>query len=276
MAGIAVILGGSTAFAQQPTVTVQGTLAPNAYGSPSFDAWSANAIQAIELGLSTYGAAGPAQFNTDTTTQPTSHNVVTGFPSWLGNANPAATFGSAYANELGDRATFDVLVNGNGQKISLANLAFNSVSSDPGNNLGFGWGPTVPNPYFGPFTEYDPYDIGLIFNQGGGVTVINSGPATQLVDELISVGAGDAYDAYLSDPGTSPQNIIDSDLANGTSRYPAVESYTYTGTWLMTDGTDVLASASDTLSFSAPDSGSTIALFSGAFIALNWLRRRLA
>ena len=42
-----------------------------------------NGIYAMENSLSSYGAAGPAQFNVSTTPLPFTDNFVTGFQSWL-------------------------------------------------------------------------------------------------------------------------------------------------------------------------------------------------
>jgi hypothetical protein len=253
--------GALSASAQStPTITVVPTMAPNAYGSPSIDAWTQNAITGIEDGQTTVGAPGPTQYNAASGPLPNAYNNVTSYSSWLGQANPPG----AYAGEYGNRATFDVLVNGNGSKIDLADLAFNSVSSDPNNNLGFGFGPGIPNPYFGPFTDYDSQDIGLIFNQDGSTTVVNSGDASQLVDEIISVSAGDAYwpVSATSSPADEQAAIDESDAAVG--------SYTYTGSFYL-DG----ASGSATFDF-VPDSGgmslNVVAL--GGLLGFGWMLKK--
>jgi len=120
-------LGGSTGcpghagICDNVGITVTPWLAPNKFGSPSFTPAEANAVAAMQQGLSTNGAAGPAQFNAQTTPVTSSQVVVTNFNSWMGDINPAATFGAAYANELGNRMTFGLAVNGTGRRSRFRN-----------------------------------------------------------------------------------------------------------------------------------------------------------
>jgi hypothetical protein len=211
----------------QVTITTEATMAPNGYGSPSYDTWAANGIYAMENGLTSYGAAGPAQFNVTTSPLPVSANFVTGFPSWMGQADPAAP----YNNELGTRASFVAVINGNGSLINMNNFGITMTSSDAGNALGVSW----PNNSISPGDwTYDAGDIGLIFNNhiniAGGFTVVNSGDPGQMVNEIISIGAGNAYDGYLGDdpaPGATDQDIINYDLASVPNGYDFTGTFTY-------------------------------------------------
>src|SRR5665647_232818 len=80
--------------AQAITISVDTWLAPNAFGSPSYGQAAINAGQAMYQGVTTYGAAGPTQFNAVSNVT-AAQAIVTDFPSWMGVANPSG----AYANE---------------------------------------------------------------------------------------------------------------------------------------------------------------------------------
>src|ERR1700722_12688772 len=88
----AICLTAAISDSAQVTISVEGTMAPNAYGSPSWDSWVNNAFYAAEYGLTSYGAAGPTQFSVTSTPLPVSYNMVTGFNSWEGQADPAAPY----------------------------------------------------------------------------------------------------------------------------------------------------------------------------------------
>ena len=260
-ASLAATICANAQETQQPvTITTEATMAPNAYGSPSFDAWAANGIYAAENGLTSYGAAGPTQFTVDNSPLPVAANFVTGFSSWEGQADPAAL----YNNEYGTRASFVSVINGNGSLINMNNFGVTLTSSDPGNALGVDWpnNSILPNDW-----TYDTYDIGLIFNNGeniaGGFTIVDSGDPGQWVNEIISIGAGDAYDGYLGDipgdPGATDQQIINYDTAG-------LDSYSLTGTF--TYGT---ASGSATADFTAPEPAAVpepSTYFAGALLLL--------
>jgi hypothetical protein len=229
-----------------PTITVQATLAPNAYGSPSWTQWTLNGLYAAQFNLGSYGAAGPTQYNVVTGPLPTADNIVTGYPSWLGQADPTG----AYAGEYGNRASFTVEINGNGGLVSISEMGFYGNSSDPGDLLGAGF--SWPNDSIVPGDwTYDATDIGIIDNPGGSYTYVTSGPATQLVNEIISIGAGNAYPSYLGDdpnPGATDQQTLDYDLA----QTPA--SYDFTGTF--TYGDSLSGSATFDFIPTVPDAGS--------------------
>lgn len=224
----AISMAAAMIASAQVTITVDPTMAPNAYGSPSFAPWAANGIYAVENNLSSYGVAGPSQFNITTTPLPVAYNFATGYNSWLGQAP------GPYPDELGNRASFVTVINGNGSLINMNNVGFIMSSSDPSNNLGY----SFPTGTWG----YDQYDIGLVFSNGlnisGGYAIINSGDPGQQVNEIISIGAGNAYASYDTvatgdddpNPGdTTDQQILNYDISQAPSSYDFTGTFTYGG-----------------------------------------------
>ena len=221
-AAAALTLGASAAHAAI-SITVSTTLAPNAFGSPSYSAWVQNAIDAQDAGLSTFGAAGPTQFNTTGSTMnvSASQGVVTGFNSWMGVADPAAP----YQSELGNRMSFSLVVNGDGQQIEIDKLSFNAASSDAGNALGFNFGEGA----YAYSTQYVGVNFGIDGHLGGGDdSFITSGSSNQLVDAIIGRGSGNSLAAYC--PGCSQadeQAAIDAQAAYWTKPATFTGTYTY-------------------------------------------------
>jgi hypothetical protein len=255
------VISASNFSAQaQVTITTEATISPEPFGlSPSYNAWAANGLSAAESGLSSFGAAGPTQFNLNTAPLPAIENFGTVFPSWLGNAFPAAP----YANEHGNQAEFVGIINGNGSLISINNMGASMSSSDPADGLGFSFPNDIIDP--GDWT-YDADDIGLIFNNGlnisGGFTIVNSGLPDQPVNEIISIGLGNNYfDANdLGNPVADQQSLaIDA---------AAIGGYDFTGTFTYGNAT-----GSGTISF-VPDASATWALLAGGCAGLAWLRRK--
>jgi hypothetical protein len=253
----AAITLASLAFSVLPAradivVDVVPWLAPNAYGSPSWDQAQLNAVTGMMNGGVATGT-GPSAFvpNSNVTA---AQAIVTGFPSWMGQANPGAAFGSAYANELGNRMTFGVAVFGNGQEFSISQLSFNAASSDAGNGLGFGF---AAGSY-----SYSADYVGVIINPDGSKTYITSGPSTQLVDEVFGRGSGNSYAAYC-DPCTTAQQQAAIDAA------AAGASYKFTGTYSV-DG----ASGSGTFNVSAVPELQTWAMMILGFFGLGFIGYR--
>jgi len=167
--------------------------APNAFGSPSWNpGYVQNALNALENGLSSVGnpATSPTAYY-QVTTETDRNNIVTSFPSWQGFANPGAMFGAAFANELGNRLHFGVHILGNGTQFSLSGLAFDMESTDPGDIFQF------VGDFSTPSDVYSSTRIGINYGpdhiKGTPDDVrITSGPATQVVDEIVYVGVGNA------------------------------------------------------------------------------------
>ena len=76
----------SPAQNQGITITVFPALAPNRWGSPSWNAWASNAVTAILNGYSSYGdPSSPTFYQQITNAVPVTNNMVTSFPSWMGS-----------------------------------------------------------------------------------------------------------------------------------------------------------------------------------------------
>ena len=181
----------------------------------------------------------------------------------MGRAYPVAPS----ANESGNQAEFVSVINGNGGLISINNFGITLSSSDPGNSLGASWPNNSIQP--GDWTYGAAHTVGIDFNNGlninGGFTVIDSGSPDQLVNEIISVGAGNNYfDSGRSGNPAFDQLSINFDAA-------LIGSYDFTGAFSYGDQRD-----SATFEFvQAPDASGTWALLAGGLVGLAWLRRKL-
>jgi hypothetical protein len=213
---LGLLCASAAAHADPVTISVTPWLAPNAFGSPSWTQAQLNAVQAEMNGVSTFGAPGPTQFNAQTTPITGGEAVVTPFTSWMGVADPTG----AFADELGNRMTFAVAITGNGgAQFSISELSFVGTSSDPLDALGFSFGA-------GSYAYSDDY-VGVVDNPDGSVTLIDSGPSTQLVNAIYGRGSGNSFAAASCSPCTTAQEqaaIDDAASYNGTP-------YTFTGTY---------------------------------------------
>lgn len=245
-------------------ITVVPWLAPNAYGSPSFAAAQANAVQAMYLGVTSFGTAGtPAYFQARSNVT-TAENVVTGFNSWLGQADPGTVFGPAFAGELGNRMTFALRVDGDGSQFSISQMSFSAVSTDaPYNALNFSFAAGGYN--------YGPGYQGVL--KGSDLTLwtaddifVTAGPNAQLVDGLVGRGSGNSFAAYC--PGCS---LADQQAAiNDVASYPGFD-FTFTGTYMI--GTDF---RSGTFNISAVPEPASLALLGLGLAGLGFSRRKKA
>jgi len=277
--GAAVLLGttalagltGRPASADTITMTIVAAEAPNAFGSPSYSAWAANAIYAAEHGLSSYGTPGTPSYYQEVTSGTDSSNIVTSFPSWNGVANPPPPF----SHELGNRLTYTVIVtDSTGADISLSELRGLMTSSDPLNTFGFtyNWstgqlaysGGTYTSP-----TNYSAGQVGLIT---GDLTPITSGPATQLVNELIVTGFGNAL-ANTSSAACKALGSSQAAINCVEAQYKALMPFDITATFSLVGTPNGTISASDSVPFPAPEPG-TLTLFGSAVAGLGLLGKR--
>ena len=194
------------------TISVFPALAPNRWGSPSWNAWASNAVTAILNGCSSYGdPSSPTFYQQITNAVPVTNNLVTSFPSWMGVADPGSAFGPAFAQESGNRLTFGMDIKGGTNLISIAQLSFTMASTDPGNTLGWTYSP-IPYSYSGLNTgSANPVYLGIIYGPNGQNTYVTNGPATQLVNEIITCGSGNAWwpDGTSADSiATQQSNIV--------------------------------------------------------------------
>jgi hypothetical protein len=150
------------------------------------------------------------------------NNIVTGFSSWNGVANPSG----AYASELGNRLLFGLDVRGNGAEISIDQLSF-VMSSTDGNTLGYSFGLGS----YGYSSQYVGWDYGVDGIRGTADDIfITSGAASQQVDEIVSRGSGSAWAVYEGNyPGTLQDGINQAAADLGSSPIDFTGTYTLGG-----------------------------------------------
>jgi hypothetical protein len=232
--GIASLLAAHAASAA-PVGNIYASLAPNIDGSPSFPAYDSNAMTALQNGASTGGTIGQPSYYSqiaDGANLIPGDFIVTDFPSWMGNADPGTTFGTAYANELGTRIHYGAVISGNGAKISISQLSFNIAYNDT-THTDLSLFSVAEGAYV-----YDSDHEGVIFGVGGP-TYVTSGPNTQPVDEIITRGSAIGYAVLTSDTGATNQDKIDNWLAPNFGSDP----YSFTGQYsidssLVTEATE--------------------------------------
>jgi hypothetical protein len=212
-----------------PTIFVAPTIAPNTFGSPSFAAWQANAVAALQAGSSSAGTPGTPSHYSQTNTTTAGGIIVTNFPSWMGQADPGSVFGAGYANELGNRAHFSIHIGQTGAltAFSISQLSFNLTATDPALDFGFAAGSY----------NYGAGYVGLNYGVDGikGTSddfFVTGGPNTQLVHELFGRGSGNAFEALCSGCTLAQQQAVLADVANyinGQGGITMVGTYTLTG-----------------------------------------------
>lgn len=205
----------------QTVIEVYPAFAPNAFGSPSYAAWYGNAVLALQTGTLLTPPAPTGSFGTPGYYEPLANNAIIPASSlsvsnfanlWLGNANASATYGAAYANELGTRLHFSIRVStpsgiGNyniANQISISQLSFAATSSN--GDLDFSFAAGVYN--------YSDQYVGVLYGAdqafgGGDDTYITGGPNTQLVDAIVGRGSGSAYEVLSGDAGVTNQDKVD-------------------------------------------------------------------
>jgi hypothetical protein len=175
------------------TITVTPSLAPNAFGPASFGPWTSNAVNALYNGQSSAGTPGTPTFYLAQSNVEAKDLVVTNFPSWMGQADPATAFGAAYGAEGGNRGHFGLVILGEGQQFSISELSFTGTSTDPGHLLNF-----ALDGY-----DYSTSYVGVLAGGDGTVgtgddVFVTSGPSTQLVDALFGRGSGNAIEGLCT------------------------------------------------------------------------------
>lgn len=262
----AVALLGVNAPAQADiSMTVYPSSAPNVFGSSSWNAYRLNALNSIQNGLGNIG---------DRNSDPTAYEIagakidpgdviVSGFNSWRGVAGPAAPFN----NEFGNRMHFGLHIVGGGAnpQFRLADLAFNMSSGDSFNSLAF-----VGN-FVG--LDYSLNRFGIDYGAdrvlgGGDDVTYTTGNGLSLVDEIVYVGVGNAFDASF-EVGMTNQDKLDSVIAYINNEGPFDISCTYT---LNNPNGGFLADGSGSVIVPAPGAAALLGL--GGIVASR--RRRAA
>lgn len=238
---LAILFGFCTTTKADFTVDVVASPAPNFFGSPSWDAYAANAVDSLE---NSSGGIG------DRNTDPTAYEVFTSgsfvsaeelivsdFSSWRGVANASSPFGG----EFGNRLHFGLHIVGDGATMfRLEDLTYEITSGD-GDELG------TSGDFVG--FDYSPIRVGIDWGAdrmkgGGDDEIVNDEAGTRFVDELIYVGVGNAYNASDA-PGATDQEKLDATIASAQSNgyFDVTASYTLTDD----TGTDILATGSTSL-----------------------------
>lgn len=78
--------------AEAISISVTPALAPNAFGSPSWGGWEANAVTGELSGGVPTGTPGTSTYFQPQSMVTLKETIVTGFPSWLGQADPGTVF----------------------------------------------------------------------------------------------------------------------------------------------------------------------------------------
>jgi hypothetical protein len=262
VAGLALASVAGVASADAYKIVVSPSLAPNAFGSPSFADYQSNAVTAIVSNASTHGdPSSPAYYEKITGPISVATAIVTGFPSWRGDANVSG----AYANEYGNRVTFGVdITSTTGSQFSISQLSFSAATDDATNSLGFSYAAGAYN--------YSAGYVGILYGtdgqKGGGDDVyITSGLNTQLVNEIVGRGSGNSWAVYSTDPGATNQEKID----NGASAVWAGRSgsnITFTATYSIDGSSDSAAVVFDAPNDAAAAAGTPLpsAAASGTFL----------
>jgi hypothetical protein len=116
------------------TISVFPSIGPSPFGSPSYAAYQASAVNALELGQTTFGTSGTPSYYAQTSTFNGAQIIGTcsvatvsatcppgsGFNSWMGQASPSGN----YANEYGNMLFFGMIVQGNGTPFDLNEISF--------------------------------------------------------------------------------------------------------------------------------------------------------
>lgn len=271
VACIAAALVGNASAA--PIIEVYASSAPNAFGSPSWTEYVSNALYALENGASSHGGSrdsNPGAYERLGPTFTPGDAMVTSFKSWRGEANPAAPF----ANELGNRLHFGLHIVGNDVQFRMQDIFFEIISSDIGNDSGYGGQGSFG--YAGSLGDLDCTTRGYGINygddgvKGGGddIKVCGAGSGSQLIDELVYVGVGNALWPTVPGQGDTEQEALD----NVAAYFFDEPIASITGTYGLR-GTDYAASATVRL-VQVPEPATLALAIPGLIAAGAWTRRR--
>lgn len=234
----AIAAAPGAASAGQITITQFASSAPNAFGSPSWAGYVANAMDSLQhTPGSAEGTAGtPTYYSTLGGTFTAGDAMATSFHSWRGQANPSTPF----EGEYGNRIHFGVAITDTGSTFNLADVSFTFHSSDVAGNFIDGF--TCPSGAGGSLcwennlagTSFSSYRIGINFGTdgvlGGGNDTIydtsSSGDDHTPINALFYVGDGNAeWPGGPGDPLTGQAALdamtsyIDSNIASISNEY---------------------------------------------------------
>jgi hypothetical protein len=215
-----------------PVITVTPSVAPNAFGSPSYADYVTNATGALHDGAASRGDPSLPSYYQAQSDVLASQVTVTSFPTWLGQQNPGAVFGAAFANELGNRMLFGITINGEGSQFSISQLGFSATSNDPSGSLDFAFATGSYN-YSASYEGVLAGPDGILFTADD--TYITSGPSTQLVDGLVGRGSGNANEATCLEGPCATVAERQALLDSATAANAQISAFT--GTYTLGDST---------------------------------------
>ena len=175
-----------------PIVYVVPSISPDpVLNLSTYDAWSGNALTALQDGTTTNGAAGPSYYAQIASFAATDV-IGTNFPYWKGQLNPAAPFDTQTGNGL----AFGVAIYGNGQQFTMGHVSYADDffgSTFTTNLSAYGYGARMIGINYGPDGIRGTADD--IVYDGTGPT---PGTATDPVDALFFSGVDIQF--YVADP----------------------------------------------------------------------------
>jgi hypothetical protein len=262
----AALLALTPTVAPAATIIVATSLAPNAFGSPSYAGYVQNAISALHDSVTFRGDPNSPTYYRAQSGVTAAQAIVTGFPSWNGLADPGSVFGPAYANELGRRMHFGVRINGDGTQFSISQLAFSATSNDAENALGFGFGAGS----FGYSLDYQ----GVLKGMDGVLFTsddifVTSGDSSQLVDGLVGRGPGNSFAAYCAGCTIEQQQAAIDEVANDPN-YPTL----FTGMYTLGNSTGNGSFVISTAAAAVPEPASWAMMISGFGLVGGAMRSR--
>lgn len=216
-----VVLAASVCLAGSvPVVNIIPSIGPAV--DPSLTAYLTNAEYALEHGLTTYGGAGPTQYNVAPNPVSAAAVLSTAGKSWMGTPSPAAPYNNEYGNELFFGITVYSAAGFQMQDVSFSSPAYGvtndltGLSFDPwtigvvggtGSNCSGG---TRLDGSLG-HTGTDSTTINCLWYAGLALTAFESDPAATaavLAADVASLAVGNAPTTYtlLSGPVTNPNS----------------------------------------------------------------------
>ncbi len=265
------LLCATVAVADPINMTILPSVAPNAFGSPSWGAYAANAMTGLQSGgpagtpgTPSYYAAGgpflPGDF------------IVTTFNSWRGELAPPAPFD----NEYGNRVHFGLHIASDASLFSLSELSFSMTSSNPLHILDWSSG-------FDSTDNYSALRLGINYGADGikGTAddfLITSGSASQLVNELFYIGiANSMWPGLTGDPSNplGPDDVLNPAHLAADLNYINSTDFSVTTTYTLTDSTGTVLAQNSATVAPIPEPGSMMLLGTGLIGVASMLQRKL-
>ena len=243
-----VLMAFATLASADPyTIDVFATLGPNYWGSPSYNTFVDNVINAVRSNSSS-GGSGAAAYNVITSVMP-NEPIVSDFESWKGTAP------GPYSGELGTSLYFvlHIVANTGAAPFSLSQVSYWENTPDAG---------VYTHSY-----ASDTYANDLRGYIGGTLTYSNGEASTNTVDELVYVGEFVGWTA-ASNSGQAGLDAVAAYLAG-------MSGQTITGKYMLTVGQaapEVYTGQADVEISGIPEPGTAGLAVLG--VAALWLVRR--